>query len=154
MRAPLSSAAQTRVQGRANVSAVACRAHDVKSDSFVHSAAVAAATTIVSASMPAFAADAVALNGDVVTAAGAIAGVAGLGGLLVATDPQRRRNTMAQGAGGDEMASVKDYFETAGVTHPLTMHRVNFACVCEQFCIRTICVLLCYSRLYFRCNVP
>jgi hypothetical protein len=51
---------------------------------------------------------------DAMLSVGAIAGVAGLGGLLLATDPQKRRDQMTGGAGGDEMKSVKDYFETAG----------------------------------------
>lgn len=56
----------------------------------------------------------VAVSSDAVLGAGAVAGVAGLGGLLIATDPQKRRAQMAQGAGGDEMKSVKDYFDGSG----------------------------------------
>jgi hypothetical protein len=74
-----------------------------------------AALTITTA-MPAAAETVVA--SDAVLSVGAIAGVAGLGGLLLATDPQKRRDQMTGGAGGDEMKSVKDYFETAGVPVP------------------------------------
>ena len=55
---------------------------------------------------------------DVMLAGGAIVGVAGLGGVLLATDPQKRRDSMKDGAGGDEMKSVKDYFESAGAMLP------------------------------------
>jgi hypothetical protein len=66
------------------------------------------ATTALPAAAETFAAS------DAMLSVGAIAGVAGLGGLLLATDPQKRRDQMTGGAGGDEMKSVKDYFETAG----------------------------------------
>lgn len=52
--------------------------------------------------------------GDAVLSVGAIAGVAGIGGLLIATDPQKRRTAMAEGSGGDEMASVREYFDNDG----------------------------------------
>jgi hypothetical protein len=64
------------------------------------------------AALPALADAGVASNAAL--SVGAIAGVAGLGGLLIANDPQKRRAQMAQGAGGDEMKSVKDYFEGSG----------------------------------------
>lgn len=76
--------------------------------------------------LPALANDA-GVSADAVTAAGAIVGVAGLGGVLVATDPQRRRNAMAQGAGGDEMASVKEYFETSGARDVVALQLSNLA---------------------------
>ena len=74
--------------------------------------AALAASIVASSALPALADSAVA--SDAVLSAGAIAGVAGLGGLLIATDPQNRRNKMATGAGGNEMKSVKDYFESSG----------------------------------------
>lgn len=103
----------TRLPARTAVASGSCRAHDARVEKFATTAAVAAAG-VVSCALPALAADAGALGGDAVTAAGAIVGVAGLGGLLLATDPQRRRTTMAEGSGGDEMSSVKDYFEGTG----------------------------------------
>ena len=51
---------------------------------------------------------------DTILSVGAIAGVAGIGGLLIAADPQKRRSAMAEGAGGDEMASVREYFDNDG----------------------------------------
>ena len=78
---------------------------------------VATVGAAASLALPALASDA-GVSADAVTAAGAIVGVAGLGGVLVATDPQRRRSAMADGAGGDEMASVKEYFETSGAVNP------------------------------------
>ena len=80
-------------------------------------AAAVSAAGVAASALPALAADAGALGGDAATAAGAIVSVAGLGGLLIATDPQRRRTTMAEGSGGDEMSSVKDYFEGTGTFH-------------------------------------
>jgi len=40
--------------------------------------------------------------------------VAGLGALLVATDPQKRRSEQMAQTGGDEKEAVKSYFNTAG----------------------------------------
>lgn len=111
----------TRLPARTAAASGSCRAHDVRVEKLATTAAVAAAGVVVSA-LPALAADAGALSGDAVTAAGAIVGVAGLGGLLIATDPQRRRTTMAQGSGGDEMSSVKDYFEgTGSLSHSISL---------------------------------
>lgn len=42
------------------------------------------------------------------------AAIAGLAVLLATTDPSKRRADMADQAGGDEMKSVKDYFNTVG----------------------------------------
>jgi len=42
------------------------------------------------------------------------AAVAGLGALLVATDPQKRRSEQMQETGGNELEAVKNYFNTAG----------------------------------------
>lgn len=113
------SPTNTRLPARGAAASGSCRAHDVN----VEKLTVGAAAFTLSA-LPALAADAGALSGDAATAAGAIVGVAGLGGLLVATDPQRRRNTMAEGAGGDEMSSVKDYFEGTGAFSSLLLrHR-------------------------------
>jgi hypothetical protein len=45
---------------------------------------------------------------------GATGAIAGLAYLLVTTDPGKRRSEMAEAAGGNEMESVKNYFDTAG----------------------------------------
>jgi hypothetical protein len=66
---------------------------------------------------------------DAVLGAGALAGVAGLGGLLMATDPQKRREQMRDGSGGDEMKSVKDYFESSGANQ---LTRGRFALLLQQ----------------------
>lgn len=42
------------------------------------------------------------------------AAVVGLAATLIAADPEKRRKEMAEQADGDEMASVKNYFETVG----------------------------------------
>ncbi|KAK3276762.1 hypothetical protein CYMTET_15190 [Cymbomonas tetramitiformis] len=47
-------------------------------------------------------------------AVGSAAAIAGLAFLLATTDPEKRRTDMATEAGGDEMKSVKDYFNTVG----------------------------------------
>ena len=51
---------------------------------------------------------------DVGSAVVGVSAVVGMSLLLINTDPQQRRKTMAQEAGGDEMASVKDYFNSSG----------------------------------------
>ena len=47
-------------------------------------------------------------------AVGGAAAVAAVGGLLIATDPSKRREDMMATTGGDEAASVRDYFDTTG----------------------------------------
>eukprot|EP00892_Ulva_mutabilis_P007109 jgi/Ulvmu1/4770/UM020_0055.1 len=108
------SIASTEAPGQSTPSR--CAAQQVRNNPYnekLSPKVVMAVGATMSVALPAFAGDA-GVSADAVTAAGAIAGVAGLGGVLVATDPQRRRNAMAEGAGGDEMASVKEYFETSG----------------------------------------
>lgn len=51
---------------------------------------------------------------DVSMAIGGGAAVAGLGALLVATDPQKRRVSQMEATGGDELEAVKSYFNTSG----------------------------------------
>ncbi|KAI8469849.1 MAG: magnesium protoporphyrin IX S-adenosyl methionine O-methyl transferase chloroplast precursor [Monoraphidium minutum] len=51
---------------------------------------------------------------DVSLALGGGAAVAGLGALLVATDPQKRRASQMEQTGGDELEAVKKYFNTSG----------------------------------------
>jgi len=66
---------------------------------------------------PAGAAESIAEVADVgglpLALGGAVA-VAGLGAVLVNTDPERRRTAQAAAAGGDEMESVKTYFNGTG----------------------------------------
>ncbi|GFH10692.1 uncharacterized protein HaLaN_06051 [Haematococcus lacustris] len=47
-------------------------------------------------------------------AVGGGAAIAGLGALLIATDPQKRRSEQMQETGGNESEAVKKYFNTAG----------------------------------------
>jgi magnesium-protoporphyrin O-methyltransferase len=47
-------------------------------------------------------------------AVGGLAAVAAVGGLLIATDPNKRRDDMKSTAGGDEAKSVADYFNSTG----------------------------------------
>ncbi|KAK9815860.1 hypothetical protein WJX72_010921 [[Myrmecia] bisecta] len=47
-------------------------------------------------------------------AVGGFGAIAALGTALVVTDPSNRRSQQAQASGGDEMASVKKYFNTEG----------------------------------------
>ena len=47
-------------------------------------------------------------------AVGGVAAVAAVGGLLIAADPSKRREDMMATTGGDEAASVRDYFDTTG----------------------------------------
>lgn len=132
-----------RLPARAAAASGACRAHEAKAEKAVATTALVAAGAAVTA-FPALAAEAGALGGDALTAAGAVVGVVGLGGLLVATDPQRRRNTMAQGAGGDEMSSVKDYFEGTGSMPSTRVHRhptPHVRCILNS----SRCVFGCFS---------
>jgi|TARA_B100000401_G_scaffold428214_1_gene360576 magnesium-protoporphyrin O-methyltransferase len=52
-------------------------------------------------------------DGAGVAVGGAVV-VAGLGGLLIAADPNKRREDMMSETGGDEAASVRNYFDTEG----------------------------------------
>ena len=45
-------------------------------------------------------------------AVGGAAAIAGIAGVLVATDPSKRRENMMSETGGDEAASVRNYFDT------------------------------------------
>eukprot|EP00879_Flechtneria_rotunda_P024716 GHRR01026222.1.p1 GENE.GHRR01026222.1~~GHRR01026222.1.p1 ORF type:complete len:182 (+),score=69.06 GHRR01026222.1:209-754(+) len=51
---------------------------------------------------------------DLSVAVGSGAAVAGLGALLIATDPQKRRQQQMASTGGDELEAVKNYFNTDG----------------------------------------
>jgi hypothetical protein len=102
-------------------------AHAHANENRVASACCVAGAALLAAA-PALATDPAIVSSDVVLSAGAVAGVAGLGGLLIATDPQKRRTQMATSSGGDEMASVKDYFEKAGARAP------RFAVTCHGTC--------------------
>ncbi|KXZ43318.1 hypothetical protein GPECTOR_94g640 [Gonium pectorale] len=54
------------------------------------------------------------LDGSLTFAVGGGVAIAGLGALLVATDPQKRRSQQMAQTGGDEKEAVKTYFNTAG----------------------------------------
>ncbi|GIL98429.1 hypothetical protein Vretimale_3811, partial [Volvox reticuliferus] len=54
------------------------------------------------------------LDGSLTFAVGGGVAIAGLGALLVATDPQKRRTEQMAQTGGDEKEAVKNYFNTAG----------------------------------------
>ena len=79
---------------------------------------VLAAPAFAAASLagPAFAAtEALSQTADGVgVAVGGAAAVAAVGGLLIATDPNKRREDMKSSAGGDEAKSVADYFNSTG----------------------------------------
>ena len=81
------------------------------------SASLAApAFAAASLASPAFAAtEALSQTADGVgVAVGGAAAVAAVGGLLIATDPNKRREDMKSSAGGDEAKSVADYFNSTG----------------------------------------
>ena len=59
-------------------------------------------------------AEGAALSGDVATAVAGLGGAAAVAAVLIGTDPQQRRSSMAAKSGGDEMASVREYFNTSG----------------------------------------
>ena len=82
------------------------------------------AVATLSIAAPALAVDAP-VDMDSLMAVGAVVGVLGLGGVLLATDPQKRRNDMAESAGGDEMSSVKQYFDTTGALPRSLVTTVN-----------------------------
>ncbi|KAG2445720.1 hypothetical protein HXX76_000326 [Chlamydomonas incerta] len=52
--------------------------------------------------------------GSLTFAVGGVGAVVGLGALLVATDPQKRRSEQMASFDGDEKEAVKNYFNTAG----------------------------------------
>ena len=52
--------------------------------------------------------------GEVATAVAGLGGAAAVAAVLIGTDPQQRRSSMAAKSGGDEMASVREYFNTSG----------------------------------------
>jgi magnesium-protoporphyrin O-methyltransferase len=76
----------------------------------------APAFAVASLAGPAFAAtEALSQTADGVgIAVGGLAAVAAVGGLLIATDPNKRRDDMKSTAGGDEAKSVADYFNSTG----------------------------------------
>ena len=82
----------------------------------IHRVAATAAASLLLAG-PAAAATQVAQVADasaIGLTVGATGAIAGLAYLLVTTDPGKRRSEMAEAAGGNEMESVKNYFDTAG----------------------------------------
>jgi len=82
-------------------------------------AAAASVASTLAASL-AVAGPALAADGDAGSAVGSVVGVlalaAGAGVFFSAADPEKRREEMTAAAGGDEMASVKTYFETEGAS--------------------------------------
>ncbi|KAG1657852.1 hypothetical protein FOA52_002031 [Chlamydomonas sp. UWO 241] len=103
--------------GATSRSAVQPRVVTARANRIVDGASLAA---IVLASAPAVqAAEMMATTGSMdagtmTVAVGGLGAVAGLGALLVATDPQRRRDGMMASTAGDEAESVKNYFNTTG----------------------------------------
>lgn len=88
---------------------------------------------------PALAADGLS---DAGVATVAVVGVAGLATVLVATDPQRRRSEMSTTAGGNEMDSVKNYFNSEGAPARLRPLACSLAFVSvHQICARTLSAL-------------
>ena len=80
-------------------------------------AAVSTATTAIATLASAHAAHANEVAEVAAGAGFAIGGavvLAGAGAALVLTDPSKRRETMMSETGGDEAASVRNYFDTTG----------------------------------------
>ena len=99
------------------VKAVAKRDASTPAAKRPNSVALAApAFAAASLASPAFAAtEAISQTADGVgVAVGGVAAVAAIGGLLMATDPNKRREDMKSTAGGDEAKSVADYFNSTG----------------------------------------
>jgi len=114
----MTSLSATRCSLRAPVAAKPCAARAQAKPAAMTKASKAGAAAAASllASSPAIAAMEVAQVADsspAIAVAG-IAGIVGVGALLISQDPEKRRQTMAEGAGGDEMESVKNYFDTEG----------------------------------------
>eukprot|EP00898_Chlorokybus_atmophyticus_P008736 jgi/Chlat1/8864/Chrsp91S08175 len=77
------------------------------------SAAAAAVTAFVAAG-PALADVGAATGGGLPLPLLLVAGGAAAAGVIVAADPQKRRQAQAAATGGDEMAVVRNYFDTTG----------------------------------------
>ena len=99
---------------RATVAPKAVAKRDVAKAAKAAKSVSLAAPAFAAASLagPAFAAtEALSQTADAV---GGAAAVAAVGGLLIATDPNKRREDMKSSAGGDEAKSVADYFNSTG----------------------------------------
>ncbi|EFJ50872.1 magnesium protoporphyrin IX S-adenosyl methionine O-methyl transferase chloroplast precursor [Volvox carteri f. nagariensis] len=96
---------------------IRCNAQSRQTDAVLKATAGAAALAFASTST-AHAAEilssATGLDGSLTFAVGGGVAIAGLGALLVATDPQKRRTEQMAQTGGDEKEAVKNYFDTAG----------------------------------------
>ena len=103
---------------RATVAPKAVAKRDVAKAAKAAKSVSLAAPAFAAASLagPAFAAtEALSQTADGVgVAVGGAAAVAAVGGLLIATDPNKRREDMKSSAGGDEAKSVADYFNSTG----------------------------------------
>jgi magnesium-protoporphyrin O-methyltransferase len=103
---------------RATVAPKAVAKRDVAKAAKAAKSVSLAAPAFAAASLagPAFAAtEALSQTADGVgVAVGGAAAVAAVGGLLIATDPNQRREDMKSSAGGDEAKSVADYFNSTG----------------------------------------
>lgn len=97
-----------------NVRSVQCRAQQQQSSNVQHVAAAMLAASCLVAPAAHAATELVQPGVDLSVAVGSGAAVAGLGALLVATDPQKRRNEQLASTDGDELEAVKNYFNTDG----------------------------------------
>ncbi|KAG2485860.1 hypothetical protein HYH03_015443 [Edaphochlamys debaryana] len=110
-RKPFSSASRPVAGSRRPV----VRVHAQKNGSVAAAGAAALALASASAAQAAeVMSTANGLEGSLTFAVGGGVAIAGLGALLVATDPANRRAKQAAETGGDEMEAVKNYFNTAG----------------------------------------
>ncbi|PNH09601.1 Magnesium-protoporphyrin O-methyltransferase [Tetrabaena socialis] len=97
--------------------AVRCSAHARPTDAALRAAAGAAVLSVASTSAAQAAevfSAASGVDASLTFAVGGGVAIAGLGALLVATDPQKRRAEQMEKTGGDELEAVKTYFNTAG----------------------------------------
>lgn len=96
---------------------VRCHAQARPTDAPIKAAAGAAALSLATTSATQAAeilSSASGVDGSLTFALGGGVAIAGLGALLVATDPQKRRSEQMSQTGGDEKEAVKNYFNTAG----------------------------------------
>lgn len=96
------------------VRAVQCRAQQQQSSNVQQVAAAVLAAAAVCAPAAHAATEVLQSGMDMGLAAGSGAAVVGLGALLVAADPQKRREQQMASTDGDELEAVKTYFNTEG----------------------------------------
>ncbi|KAF6258914.1 magnesium protoporphyrin IX S-adenosyl methionine O-methyl transferase chloroplast precursor [Scenedesmus sp. NREL 46B-D3] len=96
------------------VRAVQCRAQQQQASNVQQVAVAVLAAAAVYTPAAQAATEAIQSGVDISLAVGSGAAVAGLGALLVAADPQKRREQQLASTDGDELEAVKNYFNTDG----------------------------------------